>query len=890
MIDQIIVLAYLAIVLVIGLRAGKNIGSLEDYAIGKRNFSNSVLAAGIAATMIAASGTSGLTGKIYSVGLISILSYLGVVASRLLTAFVIAPKMSKFLGLISTGDIFERLYGKEAKILVGFLTLIEGFLHAAAQILATYQACQLFFGISKETAAVVTTVVTIAYCFRGGIRSVTATDVFQFIITIVAIPVIATVCINKIGGASEFVRLLNQKQLLADSVINGDHFKHIIIFISLSITCSFPLVNQRMLMAKNVSQIKKTFFINSLITLFFYVALGIVGLSAAILLPDIDPNFALPALINEALPSALRGLVIAGLMAIFMSSSDSDMNIAAVALTQDLLKPILGNKLNDKTALIFTRISLVITGLLALVVSLYYSNALDILFLLMAISNSVYFPGVFFGIIGLKPSKRGFWLGAATGAITVAFMCFYLGIFPLYAMMTAILFNAAIVLGSLFFVRIKKGHLLKEPAALLMSIFSKRETFFEFKKSNYLVSASSYTDIFAIMVLFNTLAPFFLTIFYEYWHPNIIIILNISSAVLAILLLLRQIIDQSQKLIPLIWHLTIFLTLTLSSAINLSQSNFSLITIFDTATVLALLILLVEKKQLIAHIVFLPLLTVGINVNNIGSDRFANDLYYWSMFLHTAALFVCLVLFRHREVAAYKFMSLKFVHEAGRTISSVSTSASLLEKWLPKLIDSYRIQQSQTLQDSDNTQLNRIMDIPKKLTDTSVRTWENLNRMIEWMETNKTQKNHSLHSINTCIQSAINDNSLTREVREKIDITDIDDFLFLGDDMQISNVILNILENAGHAIKTKPDAAITIWTDKNSLFIKDSGIGITKAILPNIFEDLFSTKGTSGQGLAFCNLMMQQHNGSITCESEVDKYTMFRLDFPSITHSKENPL
>jgi solute:Na+ symporter, SSS family len=126
MIDQLIVLAYLAIVLVIGLRASRNVTSLEDYAIGKRNFSNSVLAAGIAATMIAASGTSGLTGKIYTIGLISVLSYLGVVGSRLFTAFVVAPRMSKYLGLISTGDIFEKLFGKEAKILIGVLTLIEG--------------------------------------------------------------------------------------------------------------------------------------------------------------------------------------------------------------------------------------------------------------------------------------------------------------------------------------------------------------------------------------------------------------------------------------------------------------------------------------------------------------------------------------------------------------------------------------------------------------------------------------------------------------------------------------------------------------------------------------------------------------------------------------------
>jgi SSS family solute:Na+ symporter len=882
MIDQIIVLAYLIIVLVIGLKASKNITSLEDYAIGKRNFSNSVLAAGIAATMIAASGTSGLTGKIYTIGLISVLSYLGVVASRLFTAFIIAPRMNQYLGLISTGDIFEKLYGKETKILIGFLTLIEGFLHAAAQILATYQACQLFFGVSKEAAAITTTLVIITYCFKGGIRSVTATDVFQFIIVIVAIPIVATVCINQLGGVGEFVRLLNQKKLLLDSVINGDQIKHLTIFISLAITCSFPLVNQRMLLAKNVAQIKKTFFINSVITLFFYIALGVVGLSAALLLPNIDPNFALPALINETLPPAIRGLVIAGLLAIFMSSSDSDMNIAAIALTQDFLKPIFGKKITDKTALIFTRISFVLTGILALLVSLYYSNALDILFLMMTISNSIYFPGIFFGIIGLTPTKRGFWFGASAGATTIAIMCFWFGIFPLYAMIIAILINSGIVLTSSLFVPIKRAHFVRASTSELKKLFSQKETFFEFRKSNYLVSASSYCDIFAIMVLLNTLAPFFLGTIYKIELPNIVIALNITSAALAILLLLRQTFNQTPRLlVSSVWHLTIFLALTLNSAINLSQSKFALITIFDAAAVLAILILLIEKSQLIIHITVFFFITLGLTANSLNTAHVTNELYYWSIFLHSTALVVCLVLFRKREVATYKFMSLKFVHEAGRTISSVSTSASLLEQWLPKLVENYRAQQPTT-----DVELSRILEIPKKLADTSTRTWENLNRMLVWVEINKSQHNYSVHSIKSCLQSAISDNSLTNEVRERINTKRATDFLFLGDDMQISNVILNILENAGHATKNNLESTITIWTDRNSLFIKDSGSGITKANLPNIFDEFFSTKGTSGQGLAFCKLIMQQHNGNITCESEFGKYTLFRLDFPPISHTE----
>ena len=127
-------------------------------------------------------------------------------------------------------------------------------------------------------------------------------------------------------------------------------------------------------------------------------------------------------------------------------------------------------------------------------------------------------------------------------------------------------------------------------------------------------------------------------------------------------------------------------------------------------------------------------------------------------------------------------------------------------------------------------------------------------------------------------------------LKEKIILHDSPDFLFYGNNMQISNVILNLLENASHAIKDKPDASIEIWINKNQLVIRDSGIGIPNTIIPNIFDDLFSTKGTSGQGLAFCRLVMQQHNGTITCESELGQHTQFTLIFPIVSATQEIPI
>lgn len=881
MIDQVIVLIYLFVVLLIGLMSGKNTSNLEDYAIGKRNFSNSVLTAGIAATMIAASGTAGLVGKIYHTGLICALSYFGIVISRMIVAFVIAPKMSKFLGLISSGDILEKLYGSKAKILIGLFTLVEGSLLSAAQILATYQAGQILFGLTKESSAIITTAIIVAYCFRGGIRSVNATDVFQFAIMIIAMPIVAFIAIEKIGGVPIFITTLNEKKLLFDSFINGDYLKHLAIFASLALTCVFPLTIQRMLMAKNHEQIKTTFFINSLITIFFYTALSVIGLAAPILLANIDSNFALPIIIHEILPVGIKGLVIAGLIAIFMSSADSDMNISAIALTQDFLKPILKDKLTDKMAFLITRSSFLFIGFFATIVALYYSNALDILFLVMTISNSVYFPGLFLGILGFKPSPRSFWFGAFAGALTAIIMCIGYKIFSLYAMMTAIMINSLFLFASCF-----KSWIRNNKNFSLNFIPYGENNFFEFKKSSFQITSNSYCDIFSIFVISKSLLIFF-------WLgisinlPLYLVVSYLMASVLSLVLILREFF-KIKKTFFIIWQTTVFLSLISANIFTLSQLDFSLYLFLNLISSFLLMTFLINKKEIFFQLI--SSLIVVLILNNTIKTNFFNfdEMHKLCIIIEMIALIIFAALFRKRDVDAYKFVALKLAHETGRTMSSVSLAANILDNYLPILVGEYKRNHHQNEKNSalKKDDLDYLINLPKNLFSSSNKTWQNINNITDWIRANKKNENFKSYSIKTALEAALSDSSLPKNIKDILVIKDFENFLFHGDNAQITHVILNILENAYHAISDNPNGKIIIFTKENSLHIKDTGVGISKKDLPNIFDDFFSTKGTSGQGLAFCKMVLDQHNAQISCESKKGEYTEFKITFSKI--SREN--
>lgn len=115
------------------------------------------------------------------------------------------------------------------------------------------------------------------------------------------------------------------------------------------------------------------------------------------------------------------------------------------------------------------------------------------------------------------------------------------------------------------------------------------------------------------------------------------------------------------------------------------------------------------------------------------------------------------------------------------------------------------------------------------------------------------------------------------------------DFQFMGDKLLVVHIMFNLLKNALYYIADAQKGKIYIHTfpasDGNRLHFKDTGKGINKSVLPQIFDRFYSkTAGGVGIGLSFCKMAMQWMGGDITCQSAEGEYAEFILHFP---HFKE---
>ena len=155
-----------------------------------------------------------------------------------------------------------------------------------------------------------------------------------------------------------------------------------------------------------------------------------------------------------------------------------------------------------------------------------------------------------------------------------------------------------------------------------------------------------------------------------------------------------------------------------------------------------------------------------------------------------------------------------------------------------------------------------------------------------------------LEQINTMIDGQCQEKGLTYKCRVMGRVNDY----YIGDDMRLKQVLLNIL---GNAVKYTPAPGTVSFfveplhefDDNASLrfIIQDTGIGMDKEFLPKVFgafsqedESSVNKYGSTGLGMAIAKRIVEMMNGNIGVESEKGKGTTFTVTVTLRISDKKN--
>ena len=273
LLDYCIVSTFLLIIFWVGWRSGRGIQNIREYAIGNRTFGTAALVLTFLATEVGGQGAVNLAGEIGTVGIIVLFTFLSFSITYLVQALWIAPKMVHFKGCLTMGDMMQTLYGRPAQVVVGLFNTITAICCASAEVLMLGVVTQSLLGIDARWGMVIGGLLLTIYVVHGGIKAVTTTDVLQFLVLLVLLPVLAATALQQAGGIKTVLTHVPADQLrLWDHPQFSYYLTLLLAFGVFHNNMVDPALIQRMLMANNAKQLRHMFLaLTGLFTTIFLV-------------------------------------------------------------------------------------------------------------------------------------------------------------------------------------------------------------------------------------------------------------------------------------------------------------------------------------------------------------------------------------------------------------------------------------------------------------------------------------------------------------------------------------------------------------------------------------------------------------------------------------------
>ncbi|GAB5556756.1 MAG: sodium:solute symporter [Schleiferiaceae bacterium] len=381
--------AYFAAIFAIGIylilkeRKEKGLES-QGYFLGGRNLGWFIVGSSLFASNIGSEHLVGLAGAGASGDFPAAQFEILAAFMLLLLGWLFVPFYIKS-GVFTMPEFLEKRYDSWSR---GYLSWVSIVSYVITKISITIAAGGIVFtallGIDFWTGAFVIVVLTGLYTLFGGLKVVAYTDMIQLFVLLGGSIALTVYGLEAVGGWDQVVAKTDDSYLSLWRSLEDPDFPWTGVLLGAPILgvwywCTDQFIVQRVLAAKDIPTARKgTMFAGflKLLPLFLFVIPGViayalsVGENPQLVFPTENGktvyDSALPVMTMQILPTGLRGLVVAGLLAALMSSLSSVFNSCSTLFTFDVYKkykPQASEKELVKTGQLATGV-LVVLGLL----------------------------------------------------------------------------------------------------------------------------------------------------------------------------------------------------------------------------------------------------------------------------------------------------------------------------------------------------------------------------------------------------------------------------------------------------------------------------------------------------------------------------------------------
>lgn len=344
----------------------------EDYFLAGRNIGWFVVGASIFASNIGSEHVVGLAGTGAS-NKLPLLIYEIHAWIVLMLGWLFLPFYAR-AGVFTMPEFLEKRFDARSRWILSVFSIVAYVLtKISVTIYAGGVVVSALLGIDFWTGAIATVVLTGIYTVLGGMRAVVYTEALQAIILVIGAATLTIIGLDHVGGWNSMRETVTPEYLNMWRSLSDPDYPWLPLVITSTIVgiwywCTDQYIVQRALTASSLKEGRRGTIFGALLKLmpvFLFLIPGVIALTLKMRgeLEWDTPDQAFPVLMSNLLPSGLRGLVAAGLLAALMSSLASVFNSCSTLFTVDIYKKLRPNTPEKK----LVRTGQIATGIVVLI-------------------------------------------------------------------------------------------------------------------------------------------------------------------------------------------------------------------------------------------------------------------------------------------------------------------------------------------------------------------------------------------------------------------------------------------------------------------------------------------------------------------------------------------
>ncbi|WP_158891896.1 sodium:solute symporter [Amycolatopsis anabasis] len=407
--DYAVIALYIAGMIAIGWFGLRLAKTKSDYLVAGRRLGWFMYSGTMSAVVLGGASTVGGVKLGYTYGISGAWLVIAIGLGILVLHALFARRLVK-LKVYTVGEMLDLRYGGSTTTISGVVMWAYTLMLTVTSTLAFATIFKVLFDLPSLAGIVIGGSIVVLYSVLGGMWSITLTDIAQFVIkTIGILFVLLPVALSSAGGFGGMADRLDASFFDFGSIGGAT-------IVTYLVTYSFGLligqdIWQRVFTARTPKVATAGGIISGVYCLAYGVAGALIGTAAKALYPQLaSAQDAFATIVEDLLPTGLRGLVLAAALSALMSTSSGALIACSTVTTADLLAKFRPNRtvssrLSEVNA---NRLTTLLLGVLAIAIAMIVDDVVSAL----TVAYNVLVGGLLVAILGALFWRRGTRAGA----------------------------------------------------------------------------------------------------------------------------------------------------------------------------------------------------------------------------------------------------------------------------------------------------------------------------------------------------------------------------------------------------------------------------------------------------------------------------------------------